>query len=200
MNKTNSKKLTPEQKQLKRLLSFRGIFIVYSPKEFFLTVPFIGALVALVCFLIIDKISILNHSEILKYLIEKYLNIFPNLLGFSLGGYAIIVGFGNTDFIKKIASSTDGKEFSIYEKLSSIFAFNLICQVVVLISTLICDFSINISTNYIRVTRLIVDNTNFTVNCMMVFLGIWTLLIIPYLVSNIFIFGQAYHTILKSQK
>lgn len=37
------------------------------------------------------------------------LSILPNIIGFTIGGYAILVSFGDEDFKKKIAGKVDGE-------------------------------------------------------------------------------------------
>lgn len=52
------------------------------------------------------------------------ISVIPTIFGFTLGGFAIIVGFGNEDFRNKICSKEQEGELSIYIKVnSSIFHF-----------------------------------------------------------------------------
>lgn len=187
--------------RVKKLLSFKGIFIIYNPKNFAKTFPFIASLLIAIMYAVLSLAWQFNQEKVLVYILEKFLNVFPNMLGFSLGGYAIIVGFGNTNFIKRIALSTEEDEFSLFETLSAIFAFNLISQAVVLIAALFIDFIYFISNTFSFSTDQCLNEViNCTAVSSLIFLGSWTLFVIPYLISNIFIFGEAHHITLKHEK
>ncbi|MBL7912642.1 MAG: hypothetical protein JNJ41_16390 [Bacteroidia bacterium] len=185
---------------LKKILSARGIFIIYNYKTFIKTFPFIVSVIAMLAYLLLTYFFKLNHYENLKYFIEKFISIFPNLLGFSLGGFAIIVGFGNTAFLKRIAELTEKNEYSMYEKLNAIFAFNLLFQIATILFTLFFDFTLFLSSQIaIDLSARSVAVVNVTAICFLLLLGTWTLLVIPYLISNIFIFGESHHFILRNE-
>lgn len=192
---------TLAKKKLQRLLSPRGVFMVYSPKEFLKSLPFKVAITAFTLYCIASIAFDFNQTEILKYLVDKFLNMFPNLLGFSLGGYAIIVGFGNTSLIKKMAKSVEEPDaYSAYQILNSVFAFNLYCQAAVLFISIAFDFSFFITKQLgIDIGEKGAEFFNCVGAAGLVFLSTWALLIIPYLVSNIFIFGEVHHIILKNE-
>lgn len=192
--------LTPEEKKLKRLLSRKGISLIYNKKRILSSFPFWVSLILTGLYIILSCFIKINQEFILKYFIDKFISIFPNLIGFTLGGYAIIVGFGNTDFLQKIAwSGKENESFTIYEILNAIFAFNLVCQIFVLILSLGVDFSFTIHTmSEIKINASIVYTINFITVCVLIFFATWALFIVPYLAINIFIFGETYHTILKN--
>lgn len=75
-----------------------------------------------------------NPSEWLRYAIE----VVPSLLGFSLGGYAILISFGDQDFRKYLATKkVNGNNNSIFLILNGTFLHFIIMQVSALtISTL----------------------------------------------------------------
>lgn len=54
--------------------------------------------------IIISSLSF--HIWLNPYWWEIVLNIIPNLIGFSLGGFAIFLAFSSSDFIRKIAGQT----------------------------------------------------------------------------------------------
>jgi len=201
MEKNKSNAESDHTTRVKKLLSIRGIFIIYNPKNFIRTFPFIASLLIAITYAVFTLMYHLDQEKILAYILEKYLNVFPNMLGFSLGGYAIIVGFGNTNFLKRIALSAEENEFSMFETLSAIFAFNLISQAVVLITALFFDFLyfVNHTFNF-GIDRGMGEVVNCVGVSTLIFLGTWTLFVIPYLISNIFIFGEAHHITLKHEK
>lgn len=192
--------LTPEEKKLKKLLSPKGIAFIYNKKRILSSFPFWASLILTGLYITLSYFIKINQEFILKYFIEKFISIFPNLIGFTLGGYAIIVGFGNTDFLQKIAwSGKENDSFSIYEILNAIFAFNLVCQIFVLILSLGIDFSFAVhAISEIEINASIANAINFIAVCVLIFFATWALFIVPYLATNIFIFGETYHTVLKN--
>ncbi len=59
---------------------------------------------------------------------KQALNIFPNLLGFTLGGYAMLIGFGDRGF-HQMLSETDVREgISIMQSVSATFVHFLLLQ------------------------------------------------------------------------
>lgn len=180
---------------IKRKLSLRGIFLIYNLNEIFKSSPFWIAIIITIIYSISSSFILINQKGFSDFLISKIDGLFPNLIGFSLGGYAIIVAFGNTDFLKKIAKS--GMPY--YEKLNAIFAFSILLQVFVL-------FISFVSQVFIEVTKSLQLNlafdfcqlSNLCYNSFTLFFISWSLALIPYVVSNIFIFGETHHELLKN--
>lgn len=77
---------------------------------------------------------------------EQPLSIIPNLLGFSLGGLAMFLSFGNEAFQKIIARRDDDEPISAYASLASSFVHFMILQVAALTLSLArnaLDFTFN---------------------------------------------------------
>lgn len=76
-------------------------------------------------------------------------NILPNMIGFSLGGYAIMLAFGDSYFLQtlkdaKHSEAKEKEEFSAYLGISASLAHFVIVEIVVLIIALFYDaLSIN---------------------------------------------------------
>lgn len=74
------------------------------------------------------------------------INGVPGLLGFSLGGFAIWLGFGDRDFRDRIGKRKKGEASSAYMKVSSAFAHFIVLQISALIAAIIAaatQFSIS---------------------------------------------------------
>lgn len=56
------------------------------------------------------------------------LGIFPNLMGFTLGGYALLVGFSDKTFMRKICGPEEGKIASPYMELNAMFVHFILMQ------------------------------------------------------------------------
>ena len=171
--------------------SYKGIFTAYTWKDIRESYPFIASISLSILFLLSSYFSTKNFFEILSIWTNQVLTIFPNLLGFNLGGYALIIGFGNTDLIQALTKKRKDKKTSIFQKLSGVFAFTLMLQSVAFALAFIVNFSIQLgfSTSIESLSTTI----NICVILILSFLGLWGLLILPVLVANVFSFGQMHH-------
>lgn len=70
---------------------------------------------------------------------EQTLSVMPNLLGFTLGGFAVFLGFGDEKFKSLIAGSDDGapNQPSPYIEVCSAFLHFVLIQVVALVAAII---------------------------------------------------------------
>lgn len=69
---------------------------------------------------------------------ELPLNVLPDLLGFSIGGFAIFLAFGDEDFRKAIAGRDDGENReSSYVRISATFMHFIFVQAVALVVVLV---------------------------------------------------------------
>ena len=68
---------------------------------------------------------------------EKPISVLPNLLGFTLGGFAIFLGFGSDQFKELIARKDEAK--SEYLSVSSTFLLIVTVQVIGLLYAIICE-------------------------------------------------------------
>lgn len=68
---------------------------------------------------------------------ESAISILPSLLGFTLGGFAIFLGFGSDQFKELIARKEEAK--SEYLSVSSVFLFIVTIQVIGLLYAIVCE-------------------------------------------------------------
>lgn len=59
---------------------------------------------------------------------QETISIFPGVLGFSLGGYAMLVGFGDANFLEAMRGQNDDGSPSPYMKLNGTFVHFIIIQ------------------------------------------------------------------------
>lgn len=186
-------------------MGWKGILFGYPTSKIFGSNAFYISCVLMIIASFITGVSKIPYQEHLVALAELNLSTYTNLLGFNLGGYAIIIGFGNTDLIKRlIKPQGDDKSSSYFQDTSSIFAFSIIVQSIVLISS----FFISIL-NKVHIWPVL-ERFNF-LTCSIEFLSamlyhllllvcIYGLVLIPYIVKNVFSFGQMHHGFLTKQK
>ena len=77
----------------------------------------------------------MNKTEIFWYDIP--ISVLPNLLGFTLGGYAILLAFGSEKFIAKIAGSEADGSPSPYMEVNAAFIHFLLVQAISLLFSLL---------------------------------------------------------------
>ncbi len=70
---------------------------------------------------------------------NQVLSIIPNLLGFTLGGFAIFIGFGDEKFRSLLAQtdSTNTKNITVYVSLCSTFVHFIIVQMLALLYAIV---------------------------------------------------------------
>ncbi|MBL3580872.1 hypothetical protein [Oleidesulfovibrio alaskensis] len=59
---------------------------------------------------------------------QETISIFPGVLGFSLGGYAMLVGFGDANFLEAMRGKNEDGSPSPYMKLNGTFVHFIIIQ------------------------------------------------------------------------
>lgn len=173
------------------ITGLKGILKVFPTKDRFISYPFIISLVSTLLLFILLAFSNKTVYDILVFFKSQILSIFPNILGFNLGGYALIVGFGNTELIKQLTKNKDAKKPGVFQKLNGVFAFTLILQAFVFIYA----FFINL---FMQLEIRTINNTlGWVLNYLALFiislLGIWGILIMFTLIKNVFSFGQLHH-------
>lgn len=72
---------------------------------------------------------------------ELPIAVLPNLIGFTLGGYAILLAFGDEEF-KKVLSGSENSEDSLYLAASATFAHFIFIQIIALMLSIIAKSQI----------------------------------------------------------
>lgn len=171
--------------------SYKGILYSYGYKDIKESYPFyLSILLSAISFIVV-LIGHKNLYDVVVFWTNQVIAIFPNLLGFNLGGFALIVGFGNTELIQAMTSKGIGRKVSVFQKAIGVFGFTLLLQSITFIFAFILNFSIQLKfeTNI----YWLVDCVNILTLLILSFLGLWSLFIMPILVLNLFTFGQMHH-------
>ena len=164
------------------IFGFKALLRQYEFKLFFK-----GAIMpALFCILILVPIFILTNTsliELIELIVDLINSIIPSLLGFVLGGYAVLIGFSNVSII---AVKID-KKITLYQKISTVFSMSLIMQIFLLIFSFIVKIILkaDISINFIFANIL-----NIICIIFLVFGLFYIILMIKDLVINIFNLSQ----------
>jgi len=78
----------------------------------------------------------------------KTLDVLPDLLGFTLGGYAILVGFGDKEFLNVLRGGGGNGTSSPYMQVNGAFVHFILAQVIALLAALITN-ALNIQNSFL---------------------------------------------------
>lgn len=70
---------------------------------------------------------------------DQTISILPNLLGFTLGGFALLLGFGDEKFRALLADREEGEPSSIYTSLCATFVHFIVVQLLALIFAVVTN-------------------------------------------------------------
>ena len=140
--------------------------------------------------IVIFPFIVLSENESLFFVIkisDLIITLFPPLLGFSLGGYALIVGFTTPEFLEFITGQNP-TSVTIFQKVNGTFAVSILFQAMILLLGFIisllasCEFD-----------SLYADYVNYFITYLLLFVLIWGIFTIKDMIINIFNFGQLRH-------
>jgi hypothetical protein len=143
----------------------------------------------------------LSRSDIygaISKIIESYIAILPCLLGFNLGAYALLIGFGTSSFLGRISKNFD-KKVTLFQRASSVFGFCVLLQAVALIFVFVTKqiIAIQESTGSDLLASILPDNAIAMINGSAYFiinlLGIYSITILVKVIENIFSLSQLSH-------
>ncbi len=166
---------------------FKTLFVIYKKDGRLLKSKQLWSAVIVTIVLahiIFNYTTPINQLKILTELVEKVLSIFPNVLGFTLTGYVLIVGIGWNDFMDTITDQDDDG-YSLFQQISSIFAWGIIVQSFSLIVSYIVSLIYSVGI-YSPCANVI----NSAVLIVIMLLSFYSLFLIIRLVLNVFHYGQ----------
>jgi hypothetical protein len=177
----------------------KGILFVYNWTRLAKSIPFICSLIlsGLVTLSMIIFFQKLIFGAI-ETLLEMNITIFPCLIGFTVGGYALIVGFAGVGDLKKFTEKAKNEKGSFFQLLISIFSVGIVLQFATILLTYVVNFIIK-SHFHSFLFHKTESDFFLIVNCfaflILLFISLWSLFIIPYIVINLFHFAQTNHSI-----
>lgn len=132
-----------------------------------------------------------NPLGLIEYVGSTILSVGPNMLGFTLSGYALMMGLNNSEFIQGLINfREEGKEYSLFQSLNTVFAVVL---GMMFLTTLVGAFTCIIIKAEISLPKDLDDLTdmyNWICLFILMFLMYYTINAIKDIVINIFNFGQ----------
>lgn len=190
-------------KQIWALYGWKELFSKKN-KPFYFSLIFAFIILVIIYSLDVLKIRINSTYEHIGVIIDLGISILPTLLGFNLGAYALIIGFlTNKLLVKALTKKKDGYPSDPLQRISSIFAINIITQAF----TLLCIFLLKIFIG-LKIPSLDIYFCNIelsvTINYLIffsiLFLTLYSVMLLIQNAINIFDFSQLFtHFAIKEE-
>ena len=127
------------------------------------------------------------------------MDLIPNILGFCIGGYALIIGIGNMDALKKMSLPMENREnLSFFQILSSVFAGSLILQCITLLLSFVIKILLKIEIPAFSNSIAIIINILGII--VVLFFSTLSIVLLYYTVMNLFNYGQSMHFLIRLEK
>lgn len=165
---------------------YKAVFSIYSSKLLWKS-----SILPLGITMVLNTVilfSDINPYKLLLPLVENTLSIVPGLLGFVLAGYALLIGYGSSEFIKFLSADNN----DVFKKLNSTFAMSIYVQVITLTIGIIMNLILK--TDIIKLYCGI--NSTICYYCMFIIMSFglfWSIFTIKDMTINVFNFGQLRH-------
>lgn len=182
-----------------------GLFKIYGSFTILKRLAFYIALIITIIFsLILFNLNLDNVFllECIDKAISAGFGILSALLGLSLAGLVLIVSFGNMTLLKALIKSNINEAqknksdigFSSYQTIIAKFTYAVFVQVLTLISLVLIFF--------IRILEIVLNDLNFvylinfSIFNFILFTIIYSLVLLAYMVINIFTIAQMNHMVM----
>ncbi|WP_372640235.1 hypothetical protein [Ancylomarina sp.] len=177
-------------------MGLEGLLHVYELKKFLKSL-IIPSVITCVTYagIILSGTNILSAVNAIT---QTVLSITPSLLGFLLGGYAIIIGFGDEKFLKSAAKISKEKPISTYQKFSGVFAISILSLGAALIVAFVFSLIEQIDAS-ILMSTIIIEYTNKIALFLIIAISSYAVVQIQTMIVNIFNLSQMHHLTLIKQ-
>lgn len=192
---------TNEELKKAHPMSLKGIFNKYTvSKIIFSRGTFISLIVtaAIVLYFCIHFHTVDDYYQVLYAITDTVLSLLPNILGFCIGGYALIIGAFSMDTIKKMSKPFSKKHnLSMYQVLSSVFAATLIIQCMTLV--LVCLIRFGLLLDLKTDCGIWCAVVNVSLIAILIFFSCISLSLLYYTIVNLFTLGQTMHFCIRNE-
>lgn len=168
---------------------WKTVWRIYSCDNLFksIVIPLCLAIVA--C--IVCSFSELPSIKLLEHVSGIILSIGPSMLGFTLSGYALMMGLSNSQFIQQLIKfKEEGKEHSQFQALNAVFAVVLGGMFVTTLAGAFVGIIVNAQIAMPYCLNIITVYYNWLWLFILYFLVFYIINAIKDIVMNIFSFGQ----------
>lgn len=184
------------QEQIKKNHSSKWpvIWYIYNKNQkFYKGVMFLTSSVFSLFIIITSIVLEVDFFRLICEITDLYISIIPNLLGFNLGAYALLIGLTSSTFLPHLTKGID-KDVTFFQKASSVFAFCIALQALTLIFAFVIKQIVLLQElsdkAHIFLNNDIISLINVPIFFILNFIGIYSILLILMLVKNIFGLSQ----------
>lgn len=171
-----------------KMVGWRSAWRIYPYKSLFKSLwrPFL--LEILSCLLISG--SSVSTIDILEYVCSFVNGGYPSIVGFVLSGYALLIGFSNSELIQMLSKRKNNGEPTLFQKVNATFSIMLLMLVLTLVVSLVLSMIIHAKVSVCLFFEGNVEIINKIVLYLFLFMVYYSLLSLLDVVMNIFNFGQ----------
>ena len=167
-------------------------------KSYFFWAAFISSIIIQTIILLTSK----SFLPSIEFVCNQMLSIMPNILGFNLGGYVLLIGMNSQNILNEITEpnpeAIPPEKYSLFQKQSSVFAYSILMQASTILIGYIFKGIIHLGVS--PVSNNIADVVNFIGFWIINFISIYAVLLIAQIVLNIFNFGQILHFFIRLER
>jgi len=189
--------LKEEEKELKKkhLRNFRTLWEIYNQEKRFKKSPYMRLAAGISVLVLIIIISLkIDYLNSLSNITDKLISILPNILGFNLAAYALLITVNSYKIIKDLAED-NGEKYSSFQQISSVFAWSVLVQAITLITVFLVSIFISFHIN-----SRFADVINSIILLTILFLSFYSMFLIVGIVFNVFSFSQILHFLIGADK
>ena len=192
---------TKESVEQSHITGIKGLLAISSYSEIFCSRANLIAFIASVLITLGGVLLEMNQYEIIIEVTNILISFLPGILGFTIAGFTLMVGFLQTDLIEGITERINDSVFTLYQKIVSKFALGVLIQSFALIIGYAYHFIVFYESKSLLILNLDLERS---LNILAVFI-IWyslclSVFIVCQVILNIFDFSQLHHFVVISKK
>lgn len=149
---------------------------------------------------IILAFSTTPYSELISVLCSFVNGGYPSIVGFVLSGYALLIGFGNSEVTQKLSVKLDGRKNALFQEINATFAMMLLFLIVTLLLSFLISTVAASQIDTWGIPSKCIDFVNVVVFHVFLFFILYSLLSLLDVVMNIFNFGQFAYFVNNTKK
>lgn len=180
--------------------------IYQADKKFYRNFYFVSSFCITAIFVLVSMFTKVTSYNIILRIVSISIDILPSLLGFNLGGYILIVGFGATDILSVITKPLEGQNnYSFYQRLYSVMGISVIVQIGTLVGVFLFSMWDNLQGQFIWQPAflkcpLFPSMINTICLFIIMFLVTYSFILLFNVVKHVFMFGQTIHFCIYTKK
>lgn len=159
------------------------------PKKSFKKSLIKPTIIEVICGVILCFSSI-PYLELISVLCSFVNGGYPSIVGFVLSGYALLIGFGNSEVTQKLSVKLDGRKHALFQEINATFAMMLLFLIVTLLLSFLISTVVTAQIDTWGIPSKCIDFLNVVVFHVFLFFILYSLLSLLDVVMNIFNFGQ----------